>query len=146
MLQLDPIGRANNEISPKMFWQDWRRKNNIFSLTLWIYLLSKLYGNWSFSIEFDAKRHSSRVRVTPLDWLRFIFNLIFYINCTRYIIHEDAEKNLSTKLEVSITQFAQLISLLVLILSIVLDMINRNALWNIILKFDEFDLEVSVNI
>lgn len=126
-----------------MFLIQWRSKNDVISLMLWLYGLSRICGNWPFSIEFKRKRELSRVRVTFVDWLWFVVAFAYYGSIVWFGIINNFSAVVLSSFELFLSQAMQLSSMAIVTLSLILDMINRNTLWNIVVQFYVFDEEVS---
>lgn len=133
------ISQAN-----KMFFNNWRRRDDIIGLMMWLYGLSRIFGNWPFSIEFQSKRELSRARVSFVDWLLFFLALLCYGICIWLGIVNNLNKFILHSFELVLSQVVQVGYMISVPLSIALDMINRNTLWNIVVQFYQFDEEVSV--
>lgn len=128
-----------------MIWKGCQRRNDIFSLTLWVYVLARMCGFWPFSMSFKAKNRSSRVKVTIFDVIWFVFALVFYSVSLRIVTNNPMQDSVEMEVsftEVALNQLAQYAQIFIILLCIVLDMVNRNVLWNIILKFKSFDDEM----
>lgn len=125
-----------------MFWKDYRKRNDIFSLTLLVYVTARVFGFWPFSIEFDAKCQKSHTKVTKLDYMWFIVTLAFYCVGIRFATYNPFPSAEFSFTEVALNQLTQLVNILIIVLCIVMDMVNRNILWKIIVKLKIFDDEM----
>lgn len=127
-----------------MIWKDCRRADNIFSITLWAYVIARVFGNWPFSIEFNARNGSSRVRVTKIDFAWFLLSLCIYASFNWFAVFDQLGHHEASLVEVTVSQISQIIIILVAMLSIIMDLINRNVIWQMVLTFHAFDEEVRV--
>lgn len=128
-----------------MIWKYCHRADNIFSITIWIYMIARALGNWPFSIEFNAKNGSSRVRVSKLDFAWFVLSLCIYASFNRFSTFEQSGHIKSSFVEYLVSLISQISSILVAMLSIIMDLMNRNVIWQMILSFHAFDEEVMKN-
>lgn len=130
----------------KMIWKDCNRTNNVFSIALWIYIIARAFGSWPFTIEFNAKSRTSRVQVTKLDLIWFLLSLCIYGLFNWFAVFEQIRQLQLSLVEILISQITQISSILVTMLSIAMDMINRNVIWQMILIFHRFDEEVRTDL
>lgn len=121
----------------------WNSRNDVFSLAFGLYVLSKAFGNWPFTVDIDEKRRS-KVRITVADGFRFLAILLLYVYCSQFIIYAVLSNNLFSSLEATLSNIAQLNVYVVSLLGIVLHFYFRDELWSIIVKFYDFDQQVSV--
>lgn len=125
-----------------MFFNHWRARKDVFWLIMWLYGLSRMIGNWPFSIQFNAKRELSKIHVTWTDRLWFIVSLLFYGLIVWVTILHNFNKVTVHFFEFFISQSVQVSTMIIIMISVISDMINRNMLWNIVMNFHEFDEEV----
>lgn len=126
-----------------MMWKNRPNKTGVFSIVLWIYVIARCFGFWPFSVKFNSMQRTGQVVVTSLDILWMVVALAAYGTCfwlTLFNIHADLPYS---ALEITMTLLTQLSRVTIAILSILLDMINRFRIWKIIVRFSEFDDEVS---
>lgn len=127
-----------------MIWHKRDKRNDIFSLTLWVYVMARVFGFWPFTIRFDENRNKPIVCVTKFDYAWFCMSIVFYIMFIHFAVmdHSGHIDQKFTFIEVSLNKMTTLNHILVALLCIILDMVNREVLWKIILKFKAFDDEV----
>lgn len=126
-----------------MFWKNYRKKNDIFSVAQLVYIAARAFGYWPFSIEFNDKSNGGRVRVLPSDLVWFAVALTIYCTCNWLSVFNHLVQEHESYMEMATSQLFQFSNLLITTLSIVMDMVNRDVIWRIILKFNKFDDEVS---
>lgn len=152
LLQL--VNRAGSILSSyllenlKMFWKSRRHENTVIALTSWLYLIVRFFGLWSFTIESNATVVKSKgecaVCIKLLDWLWAVITFSYY--CISTVIQIGAiakfqELN-STLIEIVINNVTIVSDILIALLCIIMDIVNRKRLWKMILIFHEFDVEV----
>lgn len=124
-----------------MFFKAWRSQNDIFTVALWLYLLSKTFGNWIFTVEFDIKRKPS-IRLTIFDVIQSTILILFYGYCSKYTIQSTFNRNLFSSLEAVLSQMSQCTVILISFLCIILNFINRKHIWSAIVQLNAIDIEV----
>lgn len=136
------IRNIDKQTKMSMFWHGCQRRNNIFSLTFWVYCLARIFGFWPFSVKFNAKNRLSEVKVGAFDVAWFVLSLAFYSACFRLTTYNPFDVMEISFTEFVLNQLTQVFNLIIIILNIILDMVNRHVLWGIILKFKAFDDEM----
>lgn len=124
-------------------WKNRPRKNNVFSIALWIYVLARCFGFWPFSVKFTDKQKSGKVVVTFLDilWVAGAVS-VYGLCCWFSFFYIDLKSQPFSQLEIFLASYTQFSAITIAMLSIILDLINRSRIWSIIVKFGEFDEEV----
>lgn len=119
-------------------------KKDVFSIALWIYVLARCFGFWPFSIKFSDKQKSGKVVITLLDILWVLGAMSAYGLCCWFsFFYIDLKNQPFSQLEIFLASWAQFSGITIAMLSIILDLINRSRIWSIIVKFSEFDEEVT---
>lgn len=127
-----------------MFWNNKHPKDSVFSVILWVYVISRLFGFWPFSIVFDEKRKTSNARVTITDWIWFFVAIVLYASFI-YFNDLDKYKDLPHSfIEICASQLTLIGGNMIAILSIIMDMLNRGRICRVIEMFNEFDAEVRI--
>lgn len=128
-----------------MFRNIRTKKTDVFSVTGPVYMIARMFGYWPFRVKFGQRSGLNSIYVTRFDWLWFaaaiiIYSLFFWSMSTNYYLQNDIPYSF---IEVFISKMTHLCSILISILSMVMDSVNRRRIWNIILKFNEFDEKVT---
>lgn len=126
-----------------MFWKNYRKKNDVFSVIQLVYIAARAFGYWPFSIEFNDKSSGGRVRVLSSDLVWFAVALAIYCACNWLSVFNHLVQEHESYMEMATSQLFQFSNLLITTVSIIMDMVNRDVIWRIILKFNKFDDEVS---
>lgn len=124
-----------------MFWKKGYPNYGAYSVFWWSYVIGRCFGLMPFSIEYDVKHKLSKVHVTVLDRLWFATAISIYVLLLVFSILKDKSDALSNT-----DQIAHLVvcvgASITVIISIVMDMINRKRIWKIVTMLNEFDEEV----
>lgn len=122
------------------------RKDDILSLTKWIFVLSRIFGFWSFSVEsIDINKKKSYIaRMKIFDWCRAIaaISIYFLLMLLRFSIFGSFYGFDMSFLEIALNEMTVISSALMTILTIFMDIINREKLWKIIMTFNDLDEKV----
>lgn len=125
-------------------------KDDILSLTKWIFHLSGIFGFWSFSVDTIAvnKKQSYAVKMRFFDWFRAISALLIYflLMVYRWSTFGFYLKHDFSLIEVALNEMTMDSSVLMSILTIFMDIFNRQTLWKIIMTFNYMDEKVVWNI
>lgn len=125
-----------------MFWKNYAKNNDVFSIALWVYIYLRIFGLWPFSVQFDRKNRSSSIHVTKLDLLWIVAAVAVYlIFLYIYEFFNNSPTSFSFII-VRLSKITQLCDFIIVIFSIFLDLINRHRIWQLILNFNDFDQEV----
>lgn len=125
-----------------MFWKNYAKNNEVFSIALWIHIYMRIFGMWPFSVQFDQRKRTSHVHVTKLDLLWIVVVVAAYLT---FLYVSIIINSTPTPLSISIVRLAkitQICGFAIAILSIFLDLINRKRIWQLVLNFNHFDQEV----
>lgn len=104
--------------------------------------MARIFGFWPFSIKFNAKNRLSEVKVNVIDVAWLLLTLTFYGACFRLTTYNPFDELQVSFTELILNQITQAVNLVIIILNIISDMINRHVLWGIILKYKAFDDEM----
>lgn len=134
----------------KMVWNMLKKEKSVFSITYLLYVKLRCFGFWPFSITFNKAMGTlnSTVRVTVYDRLWSFIAFAIYIILGYWVIgtfREFEKLNLSL-IEIVLNNIVMISDTLVALLCIIMDMVNRNNLWEIITTFSEFDEVVKIYI
>lgn len=124
-------------------WTKSHSKNEVFSIIRWVYVFSRVFGFFPFSVVYDKKRQSSKVQVAIWDAAWFIIAILIYVGIVAHsYCHEYNElpKSFIQRLTAFLTLTA---SCAIAIYGNLMDMVNRKDIWKIITNFHEFDEMVS---
>lgn len=125
----------------EMNWKRYSPKANVFSVVQPMYVVARSFGYWPFSVEFRNNSLKSFVRVTTMDWIRFVFAFVIYFICNWLAMCHYSEHH-ESYIEMATSELFQSSNLLMTVITISMDMVNRNVIWKIVLKFNKFDEEV----
>lgn len=125
-----------------MFWTKSHPKDGVYSVFWWSYLVARCFGLMPFSIEYDVQHKLSKVYLTVFDCLWFVIAITIYVLLIVYSILDYKFDELSNT-----DKIARLVvycgGSITVIVSIVMDMINRKRIWKIVTLLNEFDVEVN---
>lgn len=133
-------------MATKWFWKNRLNQNDIFSSTLCVYLVARIFGYLPFSIEFSKRNKSGRVEVRLFDKLWFVtaiaLRLIFVWHTKGLIV----AKNHYTHFEDFLYQMVHTVDILMECFAITFELFNRHVLWRILVALNEFDEDVNYSI
>lgn len=107
-----------------------------------IYLFARLFGFWPFSFDLQKNGKVCRSYVTAIDYIWFAISLSVY---SFFIYFNDVEHYTVLPysfVEVVASQLTLIGGVLIAMLSVVLDLWNRDRIRKIFVKLNEFDDEV----
>lgn len=123
------------------------KKDDILSLARWIFLLSKIFGFWSFSVdEIEINRKTSYiVKMKLFDWIRAIAMSIIYL-LTIFMRFSTIFALLRSYnlafIEIVLNEMTVSSSAIMTILTILMNVIDRKALWKLIVTYNYMDEKV----
>lgn len=121
----------------------WRKANSVFSVAFPIYVISRIFGFLPFSLAYDRKLRTTIVRVTVFDiiWLCLSLLLHIFFFIFNWIADQQSQVTDSRILIISgrLTLWG---GFFMAIFAMLMDLLNRNRIWEIIVKFNEFDEEI----
>lgn len=139
-----------------MIWKNLSLKNSdIFSLTSWIYVMARVIGYWPFSVKFNKRfgntNMKSVVNVKLRDFIWYMLSIIIAVIPISFpliaMIARDDTRNVALHtrfIELLVGNISLMLSTLSALFCLIMDMINRNDIWQIITIYKEFDEEVNI--
>lgn len=119
-------------------------KNTIFDLVRPLYIYSRLFGMFPFSIDIDTKLVNSKVYICKFDICLYILQLAICIFLIMFNIKFNLHAYQShSYLQVMGPRIILIFGLCANIVWVLLDIINRHRIWKIVKMFYEFDLQVN---
>lgn len=120
------------------------KRNNILLLNQWVHVLARIFGFWSFHIDFKRMNLSNAVQLKITDLFCITAAMTVYIFCIylQFISFDYFFALHFSMIEMVLYLVTAIMSLLISILTILLNCIYRNVLWRIVLIFYYFDEEV----
>lgn len=123
-------------------------KDDILSLARWIFRFSQIFGYWSFSVdEIEINRKKSYiVKMKLSDWIRAIamptvyLVVIFIRYLTIGVLFEGYEMKF---IEMILNEMTVSSSAVMAIFTIVMNVINRKAVWKLIMMYNYMDEKVN---
>lgn len=131
-------------MATKWFWKNRLKENDIFSTTLCVYLVARIFGYLPFSIKFRKRNKLGRVEVRLFDKLWFVTAIsirLIFVCYTKGLI---AATNHYTHFEDFLYQSVHTAGILMECFTITFEMFNRNEIWSIVVAINEFDEEVVI--
>lgn len=126
-----------------MVWNVSLSKNNVFGVVFPVYVIGRCLGFWPFSVIFDRKHRTSRVKLRVFDYIWFTVTLGIFGTCLGYNIRYDYHSSQTDSLILIVSgRFILIGGFIMSIAALIADMANRKNIWKIITKFFEFDEEV----
>lgn len=125
-----------------MIWKNRPNGNNVFSVTLRLYIFARIFGYWPFSVHFNESQRSSKVYLTILDWLWVIIAISLYIASSQMTSFQHSIYDNFSFIATFVSRMIEISDIIFTIISILLDLINRRRIWNLIVSYSEFDEEV----
>lgn len=126
-----------------MFWKNRSKKDDVFSVAAPVYVFTRMFGYWPFSVQFHQNTSKSmHVHMTCFDclWLIVVLSIFTFFAWFSFVTVQDDIPYSS--LELLVSKVTQLGSVSISILGIIMDMVNRKCIWDIIVRFNQFDNEV----
>lgn len=125
------------------------KRGDILSLTKWIFLLGGIFGFWSFTVDCIEinKKSSYNVKMKLFDWCRALVVFTVYSSLTFCRLSAGFLFNHNFSfIEAVLNEFTMDSTMLALVLTIFMDIMNRHHLWKIIMTFSNMDKKVNVHI
>lgn len=110
-----------------------------------VYIMARNFGFLPFTIKFNEKYKVEGLTVSYQDILRFLLALIVYSACAIYLFKGNITVIHDSLIIVYGSRLIMLFGLLLAILSVILDMINRKSVTFILKEIIEIDEEVIVS-
>lgn len=128
-----------------MFWKNRSKKDDVFSVAAPVYVFARIFGYWPFSAQFNQNNTKSmHVYLTCFDCLWFIVVIIIFAIFAWFSLVTVQDDIPYSALELLVSKMTQLGSISISILAIIMDMVNRKCIWDIIMRFSQFDSEVKL--
>lgn len=119
------------------------KMNSVLWITTPIYVLARMVGFWPFRLQFYQKPSKLiNVHVNIFDGVWFACAIFMYASFAWFTIASVQDDIPFSLLERLISQMTQAASNSISILSIIMDMVNRKRIRDIIVRFNQFDVEI----
>lgn len=128
-----------------MFWKNRSKNVDVFFVTAPVYVFARIFGFWPFSVQFAQSTSTSvHVHMNCFDssWFAIAISYFTFFGWLSFVKTQDYLPY--SAVELLVFKMLQVGSVVVSISTIIVDVVNRNRIWNIIVKFNQFDNEVKL--